>query len=804
MLPRTVLDFERPRLCPGARALLVVAGAVLGFAVGDPLRAQEAASPVPLDPVVEPGSGVWRQMTQPASAPPAGRLTHSQIYDPIRRRLVVFGGFFGSTYLGDTWALSLDGSHSWQPILTGPGPGPRRAHSAIYDPLRDRMIVFGGVTGFGDAIRLNEVWALSLSGSPAWSQILPSGAPPSGRFVHATIYDPVRDRMIVFGGHDGAPRNDVWALSLGPSPAWTQLAPSGAPPSPRNDLMAIYDPTGDRLVLFGGWDGSQLLNDLWALSLASTPAWTQIQAVGPAPAPRRTPALAYDPARQNLVLFGGWNGGPGFDDAWILPLAGSPQWTQLPVTSPRPSRRWGHGAVVDPVTDRLIVFGGVDLTAWRNDAWALSLGEGSGWELLQVTAPPGPSPRRAHRAIFDAERDRMVLFGGTAAPSDSTRLDEVWTLDLPTGTWSQVAPVGPGPTGRYVFGAAHDSQRDRLIVFGGYDGSHQDDVWALPLEPGGAWIELHPLGTGPSGRDDLEAVYDPVGDRLIVLMGWDGSQILSEVWALRLSDPPQWEQLDPVGPTPLPRRTPSAAFDVSRRRVLLFGGWDGGPGFDDTWELVLEPHPRWRRLPTPGPTPGPRWGQTLVHDAARDRLVLFGGVDLMDWRNDVWAFSLAPPGRWSLLEPTGPAPTKRLTHSAIFDPVRDRMLVFGGYVGSSYLGDLWALEWGASATAGEGEDEGDGGQPAANPEPVRDLSILPASFAGREGVELEITLPVAGDVRVEVFDARGRRTWRRAWGAAAGEQRVRLPGSALPGAGIYWARVLQAGRRAITKVVALP
>ena len=64
-----------------------------------------------------------------------------------------------------------------------------------------------------------------------WLQLV---VPPKGREGHTAIYDPVRDRMVVFGGYDGASRyNDVWALTLSGSPAWSQLAPSGTPPSAR-------------------------------------------------------------------------------------------------------------------------------------------------------------------------------------------------------------------------------------------------------------------------------------------------------------------------------------------------------------------------------------------------------------------------------------------------------------------------------------------------------------------------------------------------------------------------------------------
>lgn len=45
-----------------------------------------------------------------------------------------------------------------------------------------------------------------------------AGVPPSQRFGHTAIFDPARDRMVVFGGWDGASLNDVWALSLAGEP----------------------------------------------------------------------------------------------------------------------------------------------------------------------------------------------------------------------------------------------------------------------------------------------------------------------------------------------------------------------------------------------------------------------------------------------------------------------------------------------------------------------------------------------------------------------------------------------------------
>src|SRR5438552_6866515 len=153
---------------------------------------------------------------------------------------------------------------SWTRV--GP-PSGRADHTAIYDPVRDRMIVFGA-DGRG-----NDLWVLPLSGDPAWHELTPAGNLPPVSQAATAVYDPVRDRMLVFGGYGaGGYPNGVWALSLAGSPEWAQLTLAGTPPSGRWGHTAIYDPVRDRMVVFGGYGGSGYLGDVWALSLAGSPA----------------------------------------------------------------------------------------------------------------------------------------------------------------------------------------------------------------------------------------------------------------------------------------------------------------------------------------------------------------------------------------------------------------------------------------------------------------------------------------------------------------------------------------------------
>ena len=151
------------------------------------------------------------------------------------------------------------------------------------------MVVFGGY----DGSYRHDTWAMTLSGEPTWSELTTSGTPPAGRNGHSAIYDPLRDRMVVFGGgNNSGRRNDLWELSLREGLAWSELTPSGTVPPERYGQASIYDPIGDRMVMFGGMEGTnEFTSDLWVLN------WDHI--VDDVPAPYRPSRLILHTARPN-------------------------------------------------------------------------------------------------------------------------------------------------------------------------------------------------------------------------------------------------------------------------------------------------------------------------------------------------------------------------------------------------------------------------------------------------------------------------------------------------------------------------
>jgi hypothetical protein len=176
----------------------------------------------------------------------------------------------------------------------------------IYDPVRDRLLVFGGASS--TSYYFPEVSALSLSGTPTWTTLATSGTAPPGRSYHVAIYDPVRDRMLVYGGYNGYPLTDLWALSLAGTPKWSKLQPVGAPSPPSNQPTAVYDPVGDRMLVYGGFDfalGSEQ-SRLIALSLATNPpSWAELHPGGVSVPARYAHSAVYDPDGPRMEWTGG-------------------------------------------------------------------------------------------------------------------------------------------------------------------------------------------------------------------------------------------------------------------------------------------------------------------------------------------------------------------------------------------------------------------------------------------------------------------------------------------------------------------
>ncbi len=197
------------------------------------------------------------------------------ISDAAHQRMIVHGGSDGTTVeLSDTYILSLpaSGPLAWTGPLSAPKPIGREQHGAVYDSLHNRMLIFGGLDNdLSDGFPLNQdSWSLSLDPTPAWSPLLLAGT-PGFRLGHSAAYDELNQRMVIFGGDRDSTLNltdEMWGMRLDGTPSWNLMVPGGPKPSARYAHTALYDAVNQRIVIFGGFDSTFTeLNDVWVIQM---------------------------------------------------------------------------------------------------------------------------------------------------------------------------------------------------------------------------------------------------------------------------------------------------------------------------------------------------------------------------------------------------------------------------------------------------------------------------------------------------------------------------------------------------------
>jgi len=727
--------------------------------------------------VVRVGAGAFSD-----GFPPTARNGAAACWDPVRDRMLVVGGSDGS-YRIDVATLSSAAVPRWGEVaVVGALPPGRHRHSVVYDSARDRIVVFGGRDG-GER---SDVWMLPLSESSEWNEITTTGPGPVARSEHSAVYDAVHDRMIIFGGWDGTSlRNDVWALAFDGEPQWVELSPSGTPPNTRRSCGTAYDSLRNRMILFGGGSSAGYKNDVWALTLGVAPAWERLLPSGTAPAIRQGATASYDSASDALIVFGGYNG-TYFGDAWSMSLGGGPVWTSLAPSGAPPAGRTAHVAVYDAANERVLVFGGSEGgDAYVSETWVLDLSATPTWSNPVVA----PADRLEHTAVYDHLERKMIVYGGIG---DSGMIADLWALTMDgTSAWDELelwyASLVPAP--RFGHSALWDPSLGLMYVYGGLgdrygEGDALDEEWRLGHDAEEYWWQRH-TPQPPAGRYGQAAAWDFARKRMMIFGGARAgfnSLPLNDVWEATPGE--DWTPIVPAGTRPPAGAGSAAIYDPMRGRMLVFNS--------GTWALTLSDLPEWTQLSPGGDSPPSFVNWTAIHDPVRDRAVLCGGNPLQ-----CWALYLAGPF-WRQLSPSGYPPTGRIEHSAIYDPINDRMIIFGGRTTGTSVsarGDVWELRW---------EYTTDARDPVATGTPSLRATPNPAHGP----MTFRISLPAPSAFALRIFDVQGAEVRCVRGGSAATAVRDVVwdgrdeRGRRVP-AGVYIGSLETAGTRVTQKFVVL-
>lgn len=608
-------------------------------------------------------------------------------------------------------ALAANDVAVWEELVRQT-PGPRASASMLYDPRREKVVLFG----YYDS----DIWEWD-AGTMKWDLRPVTGEMPTKTLTGGFAYDPGRDRYVYFGGggFGWMPSAELWEFDPAAG-AWSQPSVVGDKPGDRNGALLVHDPNRGKMVMVGRSNPGEI----WEWDGAAR-TWSNRTPASGVPPKGVWYGLVYDLRRQKIILAGGvvpqpvweWDGAAG-------------SWTERPMTAATVGLT--SAVAYDAFSGRVLFF---------LRTGEVVEGDPVTGAMTQRTPATGtvPSNRESNGVAFDSRRRRYVIYSGLSysggAPGQDTSGEDTWEWDPATNRWTEVSPARPSPGRRDQAAMAYDTARRRVVLFGGSTRESPLSTWEWDSATR-AWTDVPVTMFRPPQTSQHSMVYDAGRARTVLFGGRGESPTADDLLEYDAASMSWMNRTPPAGVAPTARPAIAMAYDSDRQRVFVYDGsstlweWDGGGGrwlphafsspplgtggslvYDrarrrlvylqglgpsgvSAWDWDAGA-PRWVERPAVAAPPA-RSSARAAYDADRRRLLLFGGqVPAGSRLRDLWEWE-GESGVWTERPPEGRAPAPRSGHTMVFDEARSSMIVFGGASGGGYMGggtysDVWEL-----------------------------------------------------------------------------------------------------------------
>lgn len=285
-----------------------------------------------------------------------------------------------------------------------------------------------------------------------WKELVEKGGVPCPRSGHsAVIY---RSNMFVFGGHDGSTvLNDHYKLNL-LTCTWENLNSVNSPPG-RSSHCAVVDHLTGIIYVHGGSGnnfGSSNKKDLFGYSVREN-AWEAFTSYGSEPEARYGHSMSlYNGC---LYLFGGTSGYVFFNDLYLFSIE-TVTWIQLNIKKTPPPIRYKHSSMV--LGDTLLIIGGAENKQILKDAWQINLNT---IESSKIEVPEIGFIGKYTQAAELHRNDIYILGENTSQEAVSS----LWRFSLKYKKWKEVIQFGSRPPSMCFYTMV--LCEGYLILFGG-------------------------------------------------------------------------------------------------------------------------------------------------------------------------------------------------------------------------------------------------------------------------------------------------------------------------------------------------
>ncbi|MEC8378725.1 MAG: Ig-like domain-containing protein [Myxococcota bacterium] len=210
-------------------------------------------------------------------------------------------------------------------------------------------------------------------------------------------------------------------------------------PEPAVDLLTMFDPAEERILVYGGESYYQLLNTLYSYDIAGQ-SWTAITPLGVAPLPLKGHSGVYDEGINRWVFFGGQSYYQLSGDTIALDATTSAEtWETWTPVADAPEPRVGHATAHDELGGFMYLVGGEGYYDLYNDVWALDLTVTSAADWIELS-PTGSIPAMVGAtASYEPTYNNLYVIGGQEYYQLS---DSIYCLDINTLSWTTATVTG--------------------------------------------------------------------------------------------------------------------------------------------------------------------------------------------------------------------------------------------------------------------------------------------------------------------------------------------------------------------------
>jgi hypothetical protein len=255
-------------------------------------------------------------------------------------------------------------------------------------------------------------------------------------------------------------------------------------------------------------------------------------------------------------------------------------WSELSLALDPPARI-GASMTYDPLSDSVLLFGGLGPSAYLADTWSFN---GTNWTNLTATAGTPPPARADSAFAWDAADSEAVLYDGIGASgsnwaSATTGTTPTWLFaSLHWKSVAQASSTVPPARGAMAF----DALDGYVVYVGGSNGAAPCGAATTYSFLAGIWTNLTGSVTGaPPARVDPSVTYDSATNQIVMFGGENCIAYQSGTWTYSNG---AWSR-SMASAEPGARAGAAFAFDYLQNLSLLFGGTGTTGLLADTWSF---------------------------------------------------------------------------------------------------------------------------------------------------------------------------------------------------------------------------